>query len=165
MSDMELIMQLAKLEEQEEDEPLESPVTKEGTDGAESCSEITKTDEFELNDCITNSDDSSIVMVNDDMRGGTDTSSPIQAPVGVIHSGVKNTNFKLNTELQDLADLEKELGLDDLQLFLDSSSPSLVPCISPSFKSPDAKKSDKSGMHLYIHKYPYFLDVERRADF
>jgi hypothetical protein len=90
-------------------------------------------------------------MVNDDMRGGTDTSSPIPAPLGVIESGAKNTNLKLNTELQDLADLEKELGLDDLQLFLDSTSPSPVPSMSPSFKSPDAKKSDKSGVYIYTY--------------
>lgn len=157
MSDMELIMQLAKLEEQEEDERLDNMGGKSlgiPRDGAEeSSSEIIKTDEFELNDCVTNSDDSSIVIVNDDMSGETGNNSPVSVPLGVqpVESGVKNTDkahMQINTEFQDLAALEKELGLDDLQLFLDSStttSASPAPS-SPNFKSPEGKKSDRSGI-------------------
>jgi hypothetical protein len=68
----------------------------------------------------------------------------------VTPSGPKTHSASGNEELQALADLEKELGLDDLQLYLDSTSTASTPAVngggSRVFKTPDMKsaRSDSS---------------------
>jgi hypothetical protein len=132
MSDMELILQLARLEEQGENDQL-------GEDGIQNTSlQIDQRGESSLS------------------PGGvpspcTRLTSPSSAeePHAISQltpSGPKTHSASGDEELQALADLEKELGLDDLQLYLDStSSTTSTPANnggeSRVFKTPDMKSA------------------------
>ena len=75
-------------------------------------------------------------------------SASLSAPQPLAASG--------NQELQALADLEKELGLDDLQLYLDStvSAPSATKK-SNTFQSPEGSKSDLNGTEKGASGQPF----------
>ena len=139
MSDMELIMQLARLESQEDEDKL-------GEDGV-------------INGGGGSGDDENGQRLsnNESIKSNQDfptSSSHIVSEIGIgsdskmIKNSIGSANLTTNDgheELQALADLEKELGLDDLQLFLDSTS---SPDIS-SFKSPEGK-SGKSNISMGV---------------
>lgn len=129
MSDMELILQLARLEEQGENDQL-------GEDGIHSA--VTQGDQ--------KADGSSSTGAGSAL--GTGLTTPPSAEEGqgsaqVTPSGPKTHAASGDEELQALADLEKELGLDDLQLYLDSTSSTTSTPAAPSgsraFKTPDMK--------------------------
>ena len=138
MSDMELIMQLARLEEHEEEED------RLGEDGVTS---LVGVDKDPLGQGTGPSDVdalkiSNVAATSSSRSGGVGgTSDVFRAKNGIATDRPCNPNNG-NEELKALADLEKELGLDDLQLFLDSSP---TPAIS-NFKSPEGRsgRSDTS---------------------
>jgi hypothetical protein len=110
MSDMELILQLARLEEQGENDQL-------GEDGIQSTS------------LQVDQKGSSSSSVGDGPSLGTALTTPPSAEepypstsTQMTPIGPKTPTASGDEELQALADLEKELGLDDLQLYLDSTS-------------------------------------------
>lgn len=70
----------------------------------------------------------------------TNNNSTITSNNLTNNSSLNNSTLTGNDEIKALADLEKELGLDDLQLFLDSSSTSM-PLTASSYKSPEGKSS------------------------
>jgi hypothetical protein len=132
MSDMELILQLARLEEQGENDQL-------GEDGIQNTSlQVDQTGESSLTPGGVPSP-------------GTRLTTPPSAeePHAISQlapSGPKTHPASGDEELQALADLEKELGLDDLQLYLDSTSfttstPAVNGGESRVFKTPDMKSA------------------------
>lgn len=134
MSDMELILQLARLEEQGENDQL-------GEDGIQSTS------------LQVDQKGSSSSSVGDGPSLGTGLTTPPSAEepypstsTQMTPIGPKTPTASGDEELQALADLEKELGLDDLQLYLDStSSTTSTPATHGGgnrvFKTPDMKSS------------------------
>jgi hypothetical protein len=136
MSDMELILQLARLEEQGENDQL-------GEDGIQNTS--LQGDQ--------KAEGSSSTEGGPTLGTGLTTPPSAEEPhtiAQVTPSGPKTHSASGNEELQALADLEKELGLDDLQLYLDSTSTASTPAVngggSRVFKTPDMKsaRSDSS---------------------
>lgn len=143
MSDMELILQLARLEEQGENDQL-------GEEGIQSTP---------LRGVLRGE---SSLSVGEDQGQGQSLDNECATPPKAVEprstqsapSGGKVHSASGDEELQALADLEKELGLDDLQLYLDStSSTASTPAASSgggnrAFKTPDMKtaRSDSSMM-------------------
>lgn len=134
MSDIELIMQLARLEEQEEEDRL-------GENGLK-------------NDCTdSNEQGGGEGGVKTDITAGLGEGGTSQSAISSSLNKMDSTTPRQsgeNDELRALADLEKELGLDDLQLFLDTSGGapgggSGVGSVGQTFQSPDGKGSNKSS--------------------
>ena len=121
MSDMELIMQLARLEGEEEAQTNRHSDEGNNFEGAETAQSNGEKSEFGEVEATP-------------MKG----SVPLSASQPLAASG--------NQELQALADLEKELGLDDLQLYLDSTTNAASATKKPAtFQSPEASKSNVSN--------------------
>ena len=141
MSDMELIMQLARLEDKlDEDGVISGSAVRDDEKG--------QGQRQGQGQGLSNNDASKS---NEDFPS---SSSYMNSENGTI-GDMKMIKSKTGTadllpedrheELQALADLEKELGLDDLQLFLDSTpSPDMT-----SFKSPEGK-SGKSNFSMAV---------------
>ena len=139
MTDIELIMQLARLEEIGEMNQL----------GENGISQSNSKENLKKEDTNQSNSSSSPLNVLEEIKQGVDKDvqedSSLSQNLITPKKIVKDTH-KGNDELQALADLEKELGLDDLQLYLDSTSSTPLNLITPNTKKPDNKnvKSDFS---------------------
>lgn len=151
MTDIELIMQLARLEEIGEMNQLgENGISSSNSNSKEN---LTKNEgeSFHLN-----SSDTPLKVLEEENKGSVKgvqqedlfASKNLITPKKIIKD---NTHTEENDELKALADLEKELGLDELQLYLDSTSSTPAPSnlITPNAKNFDNKNS-KSNFSMGV---------------
>eukprot|EP01038_Epipyxis_sp_PR26KG_P006969 gene6969-9528_t len=102
MSDIELIMQLAKAEVDTNNNVLKQ-------------NSVTPSDGSSISDQGIDSDD--FTLIGKKSSSLTKTSAPTIIDKSDFITSTQSTPLKAQSELQALADLEKELGLDDLNLF------------------------------------------------
>lgn len=123
MSDMELIMQLARLEGEEQAEKNQQGEEGSNFEGCDSVFTVAVVAE------VSDNRDAEVTP----LKGSVSASASQPLAAGG------------DDELQALADLEKELGLDDLQLYLDSAGSAKSTTVkTPNFQSPEGSKLDLS---------------------
>lgn len=145
MTDIELIMQLARLEEIGEMNQL----GENGVSSSNSKENLNKEESF-----LSDSSDTPLNILEEENKGsGKGVQEDLFSSKNLITPKkiVKDAHTEENDELKALADLEKELGLDELQLYLDSTSSTPAPSnlITPNTKNVD-NKSSKSNFSMGV---------------
>lgn len=139
MTDVELIMQLARLEEIGEMNQL----GENGISASNSKDNLKKEDSI-----LSRSSNTPTNILEEKNQGGVkgvqDESSLSQNLI--TPKKITTDTHTGNDELQALADLEKELGLDDLQLYLDSTSTSTSVSSPPlNLVTPNTKNNENKN--------------------
>jgi hypothetical protein len=138
MTDVELIMQLARLEEIGEMNQL----GENGISASNSKDNLKKEDSI-----LSRSSNTPTNILEEENQGGAKGVQDESSLSPNLITPKKTTDTHTgNDELQALADLEKELGLDDLQLYLDSTSTSTSVTTPPlNLVTPNTKTNDNKN--------------------